>query len=777
MALSTLSRRFALVAVLALFTGLLAAPAGAQTIDELTGEAVPAGELLQRTPVEDALPGDHRAGETLTLVSRLADGETRGMEMVGDLLYRSNGGYLEILNVADPLNPVVLGRFLVDAAKVVGVAVSGDYAVVAAQRPNVFANRGSLQVVDISDPTNPVGVGAVTGRSFYDVMAVGNTVYTAALGGGFRIYNIEDPTSPTELGFVTVSGGSVLGLDIHEDYAYIAAGAAGMRVVDISDPTAPTIVGSFSVDLYPGINEFATELTYADGFVYLAAQPMGLIVVDVSDPTNPTEAGHYLIDEPGNSQMRSVGVDGDLVFFGKDTGLIAFDVSDPANITRLGTIEYGATGSGQSIILDGDIAWTGNRYHGVRVIDISDPAAMTQQTLIQNGGFSFKLQVVGDIVYVVDLIGELRLIDISDPANPFIVGRLGNIPNAYRIDVDGNIAYVTRQFIGEGMEGAVVRVDVSDPSNPTIIDSTTFPTSANGVHVVGGETYVATGTSGTGVGAVFAIETGSMETIGSADPGNTAFDVRYSNDHAFVATFGSGLTVLDASNPASMVPVSMAEVGSFSNSLEIDGSTLYLADFGFAGPQGLRVIDISNPADPQELGTGDVIANGTAVDVSYANDFAYTAVDMVGIWQYDVSDPTNVATTAEVITSDRATGIDTEDNLVIVADTGTGIWIFSAPAPVSAEEGASPDALVLEGTYPNPFATTATIRYRLPEATEVRVSVHDVLGRQVATLVDGPQGAGSHEVVLSGSGLAAGVYFVRVTAGSDSVVRQITLIR
>jgi hypothetical protein len=75
--------------------------------------------------------------------------------------------------------------------------------------------------------------------------------------------------------------------------------------------------------------------------------------------------------------------------------------------------------------------------------------------------------------------------------------------------------------------------------------------------------------------------------------------------------------------------------------------------------------------------------------------------------------------------------------------------------------------------YPNPFDGRTTVGYDVAESGAVRLVVYDLLGREVAVLVDGPREAGHHEAVLDGSRLAAGVYLVRMTteAGFTQVQR------
>ena len=82
----------------------------------------------------------------------------------------------------------------------------------------------------------------------------------------------------------------------------------------------------------------------------------------------------------------------------------------------------------------------------------------------------------------------------------------------------------------------------------------------------------------------------------------------------------------------------------------------------------------------------------------------------------------------------------------------------------------SSDATLATGqgveTYPNPFNPAATIAYSLTSDARVQLKIYDVLGREVARLVDAPQSAGRHEVVFDGSSLPTGVYLYRLEAGS-----------
>ncbi|MEJ2637165.1 MAG: right-handed parallel beta-helix repeat-containing protein [Calditrichia bacterium] len=83
---------------------------------------------------------------------------------------------------------------------------------------------------------------------------------------------------------------------------------------------------------------------------------------------------------------------------------------------------------------------------------------------------------------------------------------------------------------------------------------------------------------------------------------------------------------------------------------------------------------------------------------------------------------------------------------------------------INHRAAAVPEDFQLGQNYPNPFNPTTVIEYRVSVSAYVVLQLFDVLGHEIKTLVNEHQGAGSHSVVLDGSGLAAGIYFYRLTA-------------
>jgi len=88
-----------------------------------------------------------------------------------------------------------------------------------------------------------------------------------------------------------------------------------------------------------------------------------------------------------------------------------------------------------------------------------------------------------------------------------------------------------------------------------------------------------------------------------------------------------------------------------------------------------------------------------------------------------------------------------------------------------------PVQFTLLQSYPNPFNPSTTIRYGLPQRSNVSLTVYNPLGQQVATLVQGEQEAGYHEVRFDASGFSSGVYFYRLSAGTYVETRKLLLLR
>jgi hypothetical protein len=100
--------------------------------------------------------------------------------------------------------------------------------------------------------------------------------------------------------------------------------------------------------------------------------------------------------------------------------------------------------------------------------------------------------------------------------------------------------------------------------------------------------------------------------------------------------------------------------------------------------------------------------------------------------------------------------------------------------PGGRDPASVPSMIPVVENYPNPFNPATRIRFTLAEPARVTMKVYDLLGREVATLLDGVwQTVGTHEVEFAGNNLAGGIYFARVTGDglAQPVTRKMLLVK
>lgn len=121
---------------------------------------------------------------------------------------------------------------------------------------------------------------------------------------------------------------------------------------------------------------------------------------------------------------------------------------------------------------------------------------------------------------------------------------------------------------------------------------------------------------------------------------------------------------------------------------------------------------------------------------------------------------------------------------MVYAGTESGIFSICRPlsAPYTGSEITHLHSIELVANYPNPFKTSTTIGFTVPEDSEIRLSIYNLLGQKIATLISGPFLAGPNTVNWDGRDsdgrqVASGVYIVKIEANQQTRTRKLVLIR
>ena len=117
---------------------------------------------------------------------------------------------------------------------------------------------------------------------------------------------------------------------------------------------------------------------------------------------------------------------------------------------------------------------------------------------------------------------------------------------------------------------------------------------------------------------------------------------------------------------------------------------------------------------------------------------------------------------------------------VYVSEYGTMDKAELAKSAAKTLDLKNPDMITsynLEQNYPNPFNPSTMIKYQLPMTSEVSLKVYDILGKEVATLVNRTQAAGRYEVRFDASQLSSGVYIYRIKSGEYTATHKMLLLK
>jgi hypothetical protein len=215
-----------------------------------------------------------------------------------------------------------------------------------------------------------------------------------------------------------------------------------------------------------------------------------------------------------------------------------------------------------------------------------------------------------------------------------------------------------------------------------------------GIAVQGGYAYV-------GVGMRLVVldvsNPSDLREVGATQPFSQAVeDVALSGTLAYVAAGGAGLRVIDVSDPALPTEIGAWDSRGYAQGVAVAEAIAYVAD----GPYGLRLVDISKPSQPMELGSA--YSMNYAFDVAVQGPYAYVAAAGAGLLIAGVSDPRHPVEAGSLVTNGYAYGVAVAGSTVYLADGWEGVKTVNVTDPAHP---------ALAGAYKTPgwaFGVTIT---------------------------------------------------------------------
>lgn len=452
-----------------------------------------------------------------------------------------------------------------------------------------------LTILNISNPVNPVPVGK-TGILPYivqDVAVIGNYAYVADGAGGLRVIDISNPVNPVEIGFSTSSTRAASRIAIDGNYAYVED-VCGIRIFDISNPSQPTQVASYTINTFPSVD--TGDVAVNGNYAYVVGESYFsggyLRVLDVSDPLHPSQVGSL-----SNCSCKSITIVGNYAYI-VGGGMTIVSIADPTNPTIVGTFNLGLYGPSVGIGISEPYAYVTQANTGLHVIDISNPAQPTQVGFYQEyTSYSNSLAIAGSYAYVANGEYGFSVLDVSDPLHPSLVATYA-IPSQ-PILVAAATPYLPVGDLGNGQGSFLRIINISDPLHLASLG------------------YIGCGIDDLAAAGSFAYCISSMPYQG--------YD-------------GPNMQIVDISNPTQ--PIARGNLHTNYNDevwgIAVAGSYAYLSttssgqgrghvvvsgNYAYLLGDGLRVVDISNPDNPTEVGSSQTTASPAfrVFDVSNPN--------------------------------------------------------------------------------------------------------------------------------------------------------------
>jgi len=439
------------------------------------------------------------------------------------------------------------------------------------------------------------------------VVAEGNLAHMGN-GAALMVVDLSDPANPATVATLTL-GDEIMSLAIDGGRLY-AGTRQGLDVIDVSLPSAPVMIGA--------LERYWLPFDMAASGNILCVHEQGLLVFDVSDPSAPVEASTWPLYQTSDVEM--VGHHAFITY----GGLEVLDLTDPTAPVEVGSLPG----------IDGQLDADGGRLYSAsddhfRVIDISDPAAPTLEGSEGLTGTTVKdVAAHGDLAFVSTAINGLRVIDVSDPATPSVTGTapmpVGSV-NERWVDVAAIAEHGLVATWDHGLR-VIAATDPANPSEVSVVDS---------VAVGEGAAY------SDGIVFIAALDRG-LRVIDVSDPAVpedlTIFDLGGQVNHVdavadLVYTASPRLTIIDASDPSQPVVIG-EDPAIWGDGINVVNGLAFIATWF-----GLRVIDVSVPMTPVEIGSVNLgNENWHSVDV-LGTISAVRSGSTIAI--VDVSDPAN----------------------------------------------------------------------------------------------------------------------------------------
>ncbi|MFX1532204.1 MAG: LVIVD repeat-containing protein [Promethearchaeota archaeon] len=627
----------------------------------------------------------------------------KSIKCYGNILFLAdNSRGLKLLNITDPMNPVLISQYGGSYNLTTDISIQGEYAYIADGMDGLeivnITNRSSLNEVNswsngynitnvfISDNlaflsvedlgieilniSNPLSLSRIANwtnyKKSYAVIAEGKYLFVASEDYQLEILDISDIYNIYKVSEVPISY-KPYEIQVRNDYLYLANGIGGLEIIDIKNIFSPVILSSYYQS--GEIKDVQVEENYA----ILSCDTYGIDIINILNPFNPRSVFHWDDDE----NINCVRIYENYLYAGcESNGFQIFELSE--YITPKLIYEFAPNINAHNTILKGNQIYVcsieEDTYDGgLYVFNVSNPFNPVLLGNFTNPLYNFyDVEIVNEICFAATYDTGLISFNISNPADITVLDSIGGyiLNLSQSLEIHGDLAFVSNGLVG---------LDIYNISNPFDLRFITNFAS-DGIY----------------------------------------YDVKIQNNCAFIAKGYTGIEILNISNITNIKSIS-TYVGSYNNSQRIEfwDNFLLVADRF----DGLEILDISNISNPQKISQYVDEFNRT-VDLKVLDNLVITADRADGVEIINISNPMNpMEVTSYTDNYNNTMGCDASSRFLYIADAQDGLQIVQYKEHLfnQYEENATAQSLEIDITKAPITNATMIVSGELPVNTSIQI--------------------------------------------------------
>ncbi len=602
-----------------------------------------------------------------------------------------------------------------------------------------------------------------------------------ALVGGFNntlVYDLNDPANPQLVSSIPGPPSIWRDIKVHSTYAYVITEGSGegegLQIIDLSGlPSSAVLVKSDATYFTSAHNIFIDD---GYGYVIGTGGVGGMHILDLADPENPSQTAYY----SSSGYIHDVYVWNDTVVACAANSYDLVDVTDKSSPQLIS----------ESVELPGIYAHSGwmtedKRYFiaseefNVRDITVWDLQDRTSWNLVvpsfqmQSNSTIHNIFIKGNYAHISYYGDGYVVLDISDPLNPFVAGQYDTYPSG-----------------SAGYNGAWGCYPYLPSGNTIIVDIQTglyvLKFNANDVAPVVSNLF----------SEEFILNNQPVIISGNIFDDNNLTDAKLYYRTVIESSTSEWQMVSDDNGPDENI-----------FEFEIPGQQhLTKVEYYFAAidnldqvttlPEGGSGISPVGSVPPDNYFTYQVIISGPPLSIFYlpaANDTTVVKGETVTFFA-DIVDTTGLPITKtwfrnggngtvrdSFIVSSVFGSAPRTDTIKVIGSNGfysiERVWYLHVDSPTSVDDDLFASEYILEQNYPNPFNPSTNIKFSIPEQDFVNLSIFNLLGQKVETLIDEYKTAGSYSVNFSSENLTSGIYIALIKTNSFSKSIKMTLLK